>query len=262
MVCVDDMAYYTDSQRSREKKPQTTRGRADVATHRMRRYADILLPCANRRHGGLAAILHALRTIADINRNLSVMAKYLIYAQITRLTVILPTVLFGIHTLQPVQILFDGLLVDLIFACLLLCRIHGRPEQREQSDSWGVLTAVEAIASGAMLLTAFLFIYHHDPSSDVASSALFLSVLLIQATAFLLHWNPVQGLRVAQNRRSLLIALSVVFLSLLTAWIFGWNKALGFVWLVGAYWYLLLIAPLSVILAAVVIKIYRAGKNR
>lgn len=263
-TCVDDLSIFTDSNRAREKKPQISRGREDVATQRMRQHADVLIPCADRHRGGLSSIVHTLYTASDTSRNLTALARYLIYSQLIRMTLILPTMLAGIHMIRPVQVLFSGLCLDLLLSWLLVSRTGVRVPTRIRettSRASRILTSVEAVAVGVLTLVTFLFIHHHNPDPTAATSALFTSILLIQITSFLLHWNPMESLRVAINRKNLLAAIVIGLVFIPLSWIFGWMPQLGLQMVSTPYSYLALIGPLSVILVAVVAKIYQIGRS-
>ena len=263
-ACVNDMKEFTESNKSREKNAQTGRGREDVATLRMRRKADVLIPCADRRHGGIAAITHVLQTVSTTQRNLNALTGYLIFTQLIRLILVLPTMLFGIHMVFPIQAVFSGLVVDLLFALLLLARDEkntlSRVRKHGSGNSWKI-AATEALFAGMLTLTAFLFIYHNVPDTASAAASLFVSLLLIQFTEFLCLWSPIAALRVGTNRKNAMLAVCGCLLFLVLAGMFRCLKEFGFAMLSSPYHYLILIAPLSVLLVSAVVKLYQSGRS-
>lgn len=261
-ACINDMRLFTASHRTREKQPQISRGREDVAAQRIRQRADVLIPPADRHQGGIAAIVHTLQTVSDIRRNLIALTRYLLYTQLIRMTLVLPSMLMGINMVRPVQVLLSGLGVDLLFSLLLILRV-GKPVivNTAQHGAWKS-TVVEAVFAGALTVVSFLFIYHHTPDDASAVTSLFVTLLLIQLAAFFLHWNPVKSLSIVANRRALLISSVGCLLFFLTAKLFGWLPKLGFSAISAPYGYLILIGPLAVVLVAVVVKLYQIGRIR
>ncbi len=263
-TCANDLAVFADSPRNRETKPQTSRGRADVATHRMRQHADVIIPCANRRHGGLAAIVYTIQTVVHTGRNVSVMSDYLIFSQLLRMALVLPTLLVATPGLNAVQILFSGFCFDLLLSLLLLTRKDDSAIGSVQQDyrfSWKA-TVVEAISIGILTLSAYLFIYYNATDTSSATSSLFLALLLIQLTSCLIRWRPLRSLRHSVNRRTLLLAVIVIIGFLLIAWMFGWLSPLGLTVLPTPFNYVAMAGPLAVILVHCVIHFYQVNRNR
>lgn len=263
-TCVDDLSLFTDSHKAREKKPQLHRGIGSSATPRMRQYADVLIPCADRHHGGIASIVHMLYAAADTTHNLMNMARYLIYAQLLRIMFILPTTILGVQTIQPVQAVFSGFLLDLLIAVILLLRVgeHEPSNIRMVAHVSGRTTILEAICSASLTLVTFGWIHQNDADLLTAPHALFLAMLAIQLTYFLLCWNPLLALKNGTNRKISLYALAICPIFFLLAWLFGALSPLGFASLSAPYSYLVLVGPLSVILVAIVIRLYKSGRSR
>ena len=230
----------------------------------MRQYADVLIPCADRHHGGIASIVHTLYTAADTTHNLMNMARYLIYAQLIRIMFILPTTLIGVQTVQPVQAVFSGFWLDLLLASILLFRVGEQDPSRIRllPRYYGKTTILEAVCAASITLVTFGWIHANDADLLTAPHSLFLSMLAIQLTYFVLYWNPLTSLKIAANRKTALYALAICLISILLAWIFGALAPLGFLPLYAPYSYLILVGPLSVILVAVVIRLYKSGRSR
>lgn len=259
----DELDLFLSRGTKREQQPRVSRGREDAAAQRVRRRADVLIPRADRQHGGIASIVHAMYTVSHIRRNLSDLVRYLLYTQLVRMTLVLPTMLAGINIMQPTQVLFSGLFVDILFALLLILRVR-KQDPKELRDNrerhtWKH-TIVEAIFAGTLTLISFLFIYRNYPDESSAVTALFLALLLIQLTVFLLHMDLRNSLRLAANRRILLAALCIVLLFFLVAAMFGGLPHLGFLAVAAPYGYVALIGPLAVILVTVVVRLYLLGR--
>ena len=261
---VDDMSVYTDSNRSREKSARSSRGREDVATQRMRQQADVLIPCADRRHGGIAAIRHTMLTVSDLQTNLITLSRFLLYTQVIRMVLALPVMIAGVYTMPPIQTVYSGLIVDFVLAYMMILRAGGNELHKNEKMmrySWQT-TIVEALFAGVSTLTAFLFIHFNYSDRVSASSALFAALLLIQMTAFLIHWDVLSGLRNRTNWKSFLISGGVLLFMSLIVWIANRDVQIGLKPIGAPYGYLLLIAPLSVILVHVVIRLYQLGRAR
>ncbi len=260
-VCVEDMSYFTDSHRARETKPQISRGREDVATQRMRQHADVLIPCADRQHGGIAAIVHVLHTASDTTQNLQLTVDYLIYSFVLRAVFVLPAMLFGLPMLNPAQLMFSGLFLDLIFSWLFLTKVSDVASKSQRKHTWK-LTVIEAVGSAVITLLAFGFIHVNHPAPESAVPALFLAMLFNQTMAFLVRWEPHAVLWQPINRKHALIMLVILLLFIPIAWIFGWMPELIGGQLASPYGYLILIGPLSVLLLSIVTRICHASHSR
>ena len=260
-ACVDDISVYTDSDRERERSPMVSRGREDVATQRMRQKADVLIPCASRRYGGISSILHTLHTAEDTARNLTDMTRYLLYTLLLRAVMLLPSMLIGLYTVPPLRILFSGLFVDLFFVWLFLTRVSHEPTPNTSKRYLFGGTVTEAIAAGVLTLIAFLFIYYNTSGQASDGNAYYLSLLSMQTTAFLVQWDMSDSLKRGHNRRNLLIVGICFVLFCLLGGILGWLTPLGIAQKIAApYSYLLLIGPIAVILSALVMKLYQYGR--
>jgi len=255
----DDLSLFLTSDAEHEKHPRISRSRED--NHR----ADVLIPRVDRQHGGIASIVHALYAVSHIQRNLSDLAQYLLYTQIVRMTWILPTMLAGIHIMQPVQVLFSGLFVDLLFAVILLLRVRNRDSKQLHEHrvrhTWKH-TVTEAVCTGILTLVAFLFIYYNYPNESSAITALFLSLLMVQLTVFLVHIELRHSLRLAANRRILLALICIILLFFLFVAMFGGLADLGLLTVVAPYGYLVPIGPLAVILVFVIVRLYLFSRFR
>ena len=261
-ICLDDIKRFTDSPKISENRPLLYRPNTDFSHPKMHRFADILIPGADRNHGGIASILNILHIASDTTYNLINMVRYLICAQLIRTLFILPTLLLGIHMIHPLQIAFSGMCLDLMFACLLLLREGERnPEKirtkHRLSLKW-MITEVSCAVGLTML--AFWGIYANSSDTATASSALFLAMLSLQFTFFLRCWNPIQGLRISSNRKTALTFLLICIFFLPIAWISGLYSPLGFGIISVPYSYLILIGPIASILVALIIKLYRSPR--
>ena len=261
---VDDIRVFTDSNRTKEKTAKSDRGREDVATQRMRQLADVLIPCADRRHGGIAAILHTVQVTYNLHRNLIALSQFLLYTQLIRMMLILPTLIAGIHTVPPIQTVYSGLVADFIFACMIILRFDHSRVNRDSNvvmRSWKTVIA-EAVFAGSMTLTAFLFIYHNDPDRASASSALFGAMILMQLVSFVLHYGITPVLHSRKNWMTLLVCYGTFSVISLLVWLTNRAVQIGLKPIGAPYGYLLLVAPLSVILVNAVISVYQFGRNR
>ena len=261
-VCVNDLTHFSDPHRAREKNPLIRR-KEELATLRMRQCADVLIPCADQHHGGIASITHALQTAADTTHNLTNMIRYLIYAQIVRTLFILPPILLGVHMIQPAQAVLSGLCLDLLLSFMMLSRVGTRNLNKiRSSSSFRLQTVWEAIFASGITMMIFGGIYSNYTDSATASYAMLVSMLSIQITYFLICWNPFVSMRRSANRRSILL----LFLICLFFWpitkIIGISTPLGVAALSAPYAYLILIGPISVVTTFFIIHFYRVFRSR
>lgn len=256
----DELDASRASRQRREEHPLTS-APDDTSARRIRRRADVLIPRVDK-HGGLASILHAMYTVAHARRALSDMSRYLLYTQLTRMLVVLSAVFSGIDLLRPSHILISGLFVDVLLAACLLLRTFEEDAQSLRTEhrrrTWRHIV-IEALFAGTLCAVSFLFIYHNAPD-DRAAASLFWALLLMQLTACLLHMDLRRTLRLPANRILLTAALVMIAVGVALGALFG-----GTLWamplvLTAPYGYLLLIAPLSVLLVAAVIRLYMYGR--
>ena len=257
---VDDIHVFTDSNRVKEKTAKSDRGREDVATQRMRQLADVLIPCADRRHGGIASILHTVQITSNLHRNLIALSQFLLYTQLIRMMLILPTLIAGVHTVPPIQTAYSGLVADLIFAGMITLRMDYK-QRHARMRTWKTVIA-EALFAGSMTLTAFLFIYHNYPDRVSASSALFGAMISMQLIAFVLHYGIDAVLHNRKNWRTLVVCLSIFFVLSFLIWLANREVQIGLKPIGAPYGYLLLVAPLSVILVHAIVGVYQFGRGR
>ena len=261
---VDDIRVFTDSNRVKAQTSKSNRGREDVATQRMRQLADVLIPCADRKRGGISAILHTVQIASNLHQNLISLSQFLLYTQLIRMMLILPTLVAGIHTVPPIQTVYSGLFADFIFACMILLRNDcARTSQHPYAitHSWRTIV-LEAVFSGSITLTAFLFIYHNYPDRASASSALFGALVLMQLIAFILHYGIGAVWRSRKNWRSLLACYGVFSVLSIMIWFANRDVQIGLKPIEAPYGYLLLAAPLSIVLVNAVLRLYQNSRNR
>ena len=261
---VDDLQRFIDPIKSREKKPEMSRPDEGMLSSRMRLRADILIPYANRKGGGIASILRALHLASDVTYNLILVARYLIYAQLIRTLFIVPTTLLGVHMIQPIQIAFSGLCLDLILSCVLLFRVGERKPHniRDLPSDTRKTTALAAFCASLLTLLCFWGIHTHYTDTSAAPSALLTTMLTLQITFFFICWNPIVSLKKSSNRKHLLMLLILGLGLLALGAIFGFLKHLGIAWSSAPYGYLPLIGAISALLISLIIRIYRSGLSR
>jgi magnesium-transporting ATPase (P-type) len=264
LVGVDDLNRFISPITANEKKPELRRPDEGMTSTRMRQDADILIPYASKRNGGLSSILRALCLTSDITRNMILMTRYLIFTQLIRILLIVPTTLLGVHLIQPIQTAFSGLWIDLIFSCALLLRTgrHNPEDIREIPRDTRKRTVVEAFCTAALTLLCFWGIYANSPNISAASSALYETILTVQITFFLICWNPITGIKKAANRLHLIMILILTMIVSGLLVIFGAWPHLGIVLLTAPYGYLPLIGLISTILVSLVVHLYRSALSR
>lgn len=261
-IGLDDIRRFTDSPKINENRPLLYRPNTDFSHSQMHRFADILISGTDRNHGGIASVLNTLYIASDTTYNLINMVRYLICTQLVRTMFILPTLLMGIHMINPLQIAFSGMCLDLLFACLLLLREGKRIPEKIRTKHPLALKWLITEASCAICLTmlAFWGIYAHSPDTASASSALFLSMLSLQITFFLRCQNIFSGWKTASIRKTALTFFFICMLFLPTARIFGLFSTHVLGAISAPYGYLIPIGPISAILTALVIKLYRSPR--
>ncbi len=263
-VGVDDLKRFIDPLKARNKKPELNRPDEGAVSARMRQNADILVPYAKRKCGGLASVLRALYLASDVTHNLILMARYLIYTQMIRILFIVPTILLGFPLIQPIQTAFSGLCVDLVLSCILLCRVgqHRPSEIGDLPRDTRKTTYPAACFTAIVTLLCFWGIHTYDPNASAASSALYFTMLVIQITFFFICWNPIVSLKKATNRRYLITILGSALLLLTVLAIFDLLPYLDLANLSAPYGYLPLIGFVSTILGLLIIHLYRSGISR
>ena len=261
-VCVNDLTRFSDSHRTREKKPQMRR-EEEMATLRMRQRADVLIPCADQHSGGIASIVQTFHAASDTICNMLNMIQYLIYAQIIRILFVLPPMLLGVHMIRPQQVVLSGLCMDLLLSAVMLFRVGDRNPQhiRASAPAFRLQTIPEAVCAAAITLLSFWGIHTNYADTTTAAPAMLWSMIAIQFTFFLICWNPLVGIKSSANLRCMAMLLIILALFIPIGGILGMTESLGFAKLSAPYGYLILIGPISVILTSLIIRFYRTFRS-
>lgn len=130
----------------------------DYGTQAAKKEADVIIKRATGKNFGIASVLTALDYSEMIHRNIENMSKYLMCMLISRMLIVLLSVVFGLGIITPAQILFSGLLVDffavLVFAFEKPDRARDHKSSGDALDGtvkknlfWMILGAVFAIIS-------------------------------------------------------------------------------------------------------------------
>lgn len=158
--------------------------------------SDVVVSDANERgHGGLSAVVSSLEYARAIYKNLLRMVRYLTTTQLARVFMVLGSLVIGVTTLTPVQLIFSGLFVD--FAAILASafskpshNILKTPDNAENILSSPLLMnlriAVFALVQSVTVLAVYplLEVMGFGIAADEYTSLVFISFTLCQLITF------------------------------------------------------------------------------
>ncbi|MBO4265182.1 MAG: cation-transporting P-type ATPase [Clostridia bacterium] len=157
--------------------------------------SDVILSDTDKSgNGGFNAMVSSVCTAKKINKNIHTMIKYLLATQCARFICVLFSIISGIETLTTVQVLFSGLVVDLLAIIIISFEKQSRfilKDKRnfEYTVSEPIRSNIDALVLGtamaviAMLSPVFLILMGGEKNS---LGVIFFSFMAMQ---FVLLWE-------------------------------------------------------------------------
>ena len=252
-----------------EEESDPGRGTSDgsCAAQQMICDADILVPRASQRGGGIHSILHAVNTIRQTAANLTDLGSYLLFSCVFRVIVILPLLFAGQMFFDPMRLLLCTAVPDTCAALFLLLRQYVSPQKWMWSPLSGHHSVdslksrsrfiPHAILSGGFLLAIYFYLGYHLPNARASALGLYLGVVATQFVIQLLCFGLSQTI---SGRFNLLLSGISLTVYLVISTIIGYSVGGGgwHAFLASPYGYLVPVGPLVVIFISFVMQIYAA----
>ena len=205
----------------------------------VRRHADVMISRPQKKGGGLTALLQGIRECRAVQRRILTLLSFLLTAHLTRISLVVLTVLFRLGSLPSYELLYSGLLFE-IFVALAISRLPVKQKYLSVSVKISSLH-VESILCDyrrwlpfvitsffSVLLTAVMK-WNGLLSFDAVTAVLFCSMFLLELIA--LMRTALQGLtsdaamQILKLPVLLLIPIVIlVILSVLLPAIHSWTR--------------------------------------
>lgn len=235
----------------------------EIGVQQMIGRADVLIPRAEKESGGICSILHTVRTVGQIERNLLDAFFYLLSAQLFRMMLIFPLFVMGIEVDWTIPILLSSFLVDPLAVVLLnLRRYPYKAEEPIRIEKAGYLAEIfsQALFSAVLLMATLAFMAQGKPDPGSAHSAIVLALYATQLTVFFRRFRLSEMLPQKANIKLFFGIMACTLVSAVLLCILCLGSAFGLSPIYAPYGYLIPIGPVAIVVVYFVVKLYMLGR--